>query len=89
MQELATYHDPVISLGGGAVLWDDNVDSLALTGVLLNLEAPVDVLVERLTGSEADGHPLLGGPAEAGASFSSVCGPRPRRAVPASARSLM
>jgi shikimate kinase len=62
VEELATFHDLVISLGGGAVLRDDNVASLTLTGVAIHLDAPVEVLVERLTGGEADDRPLLGGP---------------------------
>jgi shikimate kinase len=62
VEELATFHDLVISLGGGAVLRDDNVASLALTGVIVHLDVPVEVLVERLRGGGADDRPLLGGP---------------------------
>jgi shikimate kinase len=57
VEELATFHDLVVSLGGGAVLRDDNVASLLLTGVLLHLDAPPEVLLERLEG-DAD-RPLL------------------------------
>jgi shikimate kinase len=52
----------VISLGGGTVLRDDNVASLLLTGVLLHLDAPPPVLVERLHVG-ADDRPLLAGDA--------------------------
>lgn len=62
IEELATFHDLVISLGGGAVLRDDNVASLMLTGVVVHLDAPVEVLAARLTEAEADDRPLLGGP---------------------------
>lgn len=57
IEELATFHDLVIALGGGAVLRDDNVASLLLTGVIVHLDAPAEVLVDRLTG-DAD-RPLL------------------------------
>lgn len=59
VEELATYHDLVIGLGGGAVLRDDVVASLMLTGVLVHLDAPPDVLVARLSGAEQ--RPLLAG----------------------------
>ncbi|GGI07377.1 shikimate kinase [Egicoccus halophilus] len=58
VEELATYHDLVVALGGGAVLRDDNVASLLLTGVLVELRATPEVLVERLAGSTD--RPLLG-----------------------------
>ena len=48
--ELSTFHDLVLSLGGGAVLNDDNVSDLLLTGVIVHLDVPAEVLVERLTG---------------------------------------
>jgi shikimate kinase len=57
VEELASFHDLVISLGGGAVLRDDNVASLLLTGVLVHLDAPPEVLAARLQG-DAD-RPLL------------------------------
>jgi shikimate kinase len=60
VRELATYHDLVIALGGGAVLSDDNVADLALTSVLVELRASRDTLVERLR-AEAEGRPLLAG----------------------------
>ena len=62
VEELAKFHDLVIALGGGAVLRDDNVASLLLTGVLVELRADPDVLVQRLTGSTD--RPLLGAPDE-------------------------
>jgi len=60
VEELARYHDLVLALGGGTVLRDDNVASLLLTGVLVELRATPEVLVERLA-TEADGRPLLAG----------------------------
>ena len=62
VRELATYDDLVIAVGGGTVLSDDNVADLSLTGVLVHLDAPVDVLVERLT-DDGD-RPLLAGDVE-------------------------
>jgi shikimate kinase len=59
IEEIAKLHDIVISLGGGAVLRDDNVASLLLTGVLIELRAEPEVLVERLRGESGD-RPLLG-----------------------------
>jgi len=50
IEELATYHDLVIALGGGVVLRDDNVASLLLTGVIVHLDVPAETLVARLTG---------------------------------------
>ena len=62
VRDLATYHDLVISLGGGTVLSDANVADLSLTSVLVLLDAPTEVLVERLTvEAEAGGRPLLEG----------------------------
>ena len=60
VRELATYHDLVIALGGGAVLSDANVADLSLTSVLVHLRCDVDVLVERLR-AEADHRPLISG----------------------------
>lgn len=59
VRELSAFDDLVIATGGGTVLRDDNVADLSLTGVLIHLDAPVEVLVERLDG--ADGRPLLDG----------------------------
>ena len=60
VEELAKLDDLVLSLGGGTVLRDDNVASLTLTGVLVELRARPEVLVERLR-KEGDGRPLLAG----------------------------
>jgi shikimate kinase len=61
VEQLATYHDLVIGLGGGAVLRDDSTASLLLTGVLVHLEVPPEVLVERLTAEGGADRPLLEG----------------------------
>jgi shikimate kinase len=60
VEELAKLDDLVLSLGGGAVLRDDNVASLLLTGVLVELRATPEVLVRRLRG-DGGGRPLLAG----------------------------
>jgi shikimate kinase len=60
VEELATYHDLVLALGGGTVLRDDNVASLLLTGVLVELRATPEILLERLR-DDAGGRPLLAG----------------------------
>ncbi len=60
VRELATYHDLVIALGGGAVLSDANVADLALTSVLVHMHADVEVLVDRLR-AEAEHRPLISG----------------------------
>jgi shikimate kinase len=59
VEELATFHDLVVSLGGGAVLRDDNVASLLLSGVIIHLDVPPDELVRRL--GTGDDRPLLAG----------------------------
>lgn len=58
VEELARVHDLVLSLGGGAVLRDDTVASMLLTGVLVELRASADVLVARLR-ETSEGRPLL------------------------------
>lgn len=58
VEEVAKLEDMVLSLGGGAVLRDDNVASLLLTGVIVHLDASPEVLVERL-GDAAAERPLL------------------------------
>ena len=60
VEEVAKLHDLVLSLGGGAVLRDDNVASLLLTGVIVHLDAPPRVLAERLR-EEVGDRPLLAG----------------------------
>lgn len=64
VRELAKHPDLVVSLGGGAVLADANVAELLLTGVLVELRASPEVLIERLKRSAND-RPLLAGDLEA------------------------
>lgn len=59
IRNLATVHDLVIALGGGAVLDDANVAELLLTGTLIHLDCPIDVLYARLQHSTE--RPLLAG----------------------------
>lgn len=61
IEELSKLSDLVISLGGGAVLRDDNVASLLLTGVLVELRADPDTLIARLRDGQGAGRPLLAG----------------------------
>ena len=68
VEEVAKLHDLVLSLGGGAVLRDDNVASLLLTGVIVYLDAPPPVLAERLWDEAAD-RPLLAGAVGPGSSM--------------------
>ena len=56
--EIAKVPDLVVALGGGTVLRDDTVADLLLTGVIVHLDVPVDVLAARL-GSQREGRPLL------------------------------
>jgi shikimate kinase len=46
--EVARVPDLVVALGGGTVLRDDTVADLLLSGVIVHLDVPVDVLAERL-----------------------------------------
>ena len=62
VEGLARFDDLVVSLGGGAVLRDDNVAALLLSGVIIHLDVPVAVLASRLRHGGADDRPLLGGP---------------------------
>jgi shikimate kinase len=78
IEEVAKLHDLVVALGGGAVLRDDNVASLLLTGVLVELRVEPDVLVERLRGQTAD-RPLLGTTDELEARVRSVHAERAQR----------
>jgi shikimate kinase len=56
--ELARFPDLVIALGGGALLRDDTVAALGLTGAIVLLDAPLDVLARRVARRPAD-RPLL------------------------------
>lgn len=60
IRQLSAHTDLVLALGGGAVLSDDNVADLSLTGVLVELRATADTLAARLA-TEADDRPLLAG----------------------------
>jgi shikimate kinase len=64
VEELALLHDLVVSLGGGAVLRDDTTTSLLLSGVLIHLEVPPEVIVQRLRAEGGDDRPLLAGDLE-------------------------
>ncbi len=56
--EVARMPDLVVALGGGTVLRDDTVADLLLSGVIVQLDVPVDVLAERLAPQRAH-RPLL------------------------------
>jgi shikimate kinase len=60
IRRLATADDLVLSLGGGAVLSDDNVADLMLSSVLVLLDADADVLADRLRTDDGQ-RPLLAG----------------------------
>lgn len=60
IRQLSEHTDLVLALGGGAVLSDDNVADLSLTGVLVELRATADTLAARLA-HESDERPLLAG----------------------------
>lgn len=60
VEELARFSDLVLAVGGGTVLRDDNVASLLLTGVLVELRTTPEVLLGRLRPGVA-GRPLLAG----------------------------
>jgi shikimate kinase len=61
LRRLLRHDDLVVGLGGGAVLRDDNVAEVVLTGVLVHLDVPVDVLLARLLAApdEVARRPLL------------------------------
>ncbi len=61
IRRLLRHDDIVVALGGGAVLRDDNVAELLLTGALVHLDVPLDLLVHRLVAdpSEVARRPLL------------------------------
>ena len=67
IRKLTRYDDIVIGLGGGAVLRDDNVAEVLLTGVLVHIDVPVEEIVDRLTAdsAEVEQRPLLAGDAVA------------------------
>ena len=56
--EVARVPDLVVALGGGTVLRDDTVADLLLSGVIVQLNVPVDVLAERLA-PQREGRPML------------------------------
>ncbi|MCS6843288.1 MAG: 3-dehydroquinate synthase [Caldilineales bacterium] len=57
--ELARERNLVIATGGGALVAEANREALGRSGVLICLDAPVEVILERLAG--ADDRPLLAG----------------------------
>jgi shikimate kinase len=56
--EIARVPDLVVALGGGTVLRDDTVADMLLTGVIVHLDVPVEVLAQRLA-PVRDQRPLL------------------------------
>lgn len=65
IREVARCTDLVVALGGGAVLRTDNVAALTLTGVIVHLDAPAEVLAARMSADEITDRPLIadtGGP---------------------------
>ncbi len=61
--EIARVADVVVSLGGGTVLRDDTVADLLLSGVIVHLEVPTEVLAARLSRSQGQ-RPLLAAASE-------------------------
>lgn len=63
ISDVASRGNRVVSVGGGAVLDDDNLAALRSTGFLVHLSAPADVLATRLKADEKaiDARPLLDG----------------------------
>lgn len=61
LRRLLRHDDLVVGLGGGAVLRDDNVAEVMLTGVLVHLDVTLDALTERLLADpeEVARRPLL------------------------------
>jgi shikimate kinase len=56
--EIARVPDLVVALGGGTVLRDDTVADLLLSGAIVQLDVPVEVLAERLA-PQREARPLL------------------------------
>jgi len=56
--EIARVPDLVVALGGGTVLRDDTVADLILSGVIVHLDVPVEILAERLA-PQREHRPLL------------------------------
>jgi shikimate kinase len=56
--EVARVPDLVVALGGGTVLRDDTVADLMLSGVIVHLDVPVNLLAERLA-PQREHRPLL------------------------------
>ncbi len=63
IREVAKIDDLVIALGGGAVLDEANVAELLLTGIVIYLEVPAQVLIDRLAADDGT-RPLLTGDLE-------------------------
>jgi len=61
--EVSRVPDVVVALGGGTVLRDDTVADLLLSGVIVHLEVPTDVLAARLSRGQ-DHRPLLAAASE-------------------------
>lgn len=61
--EACAREDVVVSLGGGAVVQDRNLQAVRSAGILVCLEADVDTILERV--SRRDDRPLLSGLNEA------------------------
>lgn len=57
IEEISIKEDTIISVGGGAVLDDDNVSNLKKNGLIVYLKAPFDILYDRI--KESTSRPLL------------------------------
>jgi shikimate kinase len=66
VSEVSSREGLVVSVGGGAVLDDDNLAALRSTGFLVHLTAPAAVLAQRLDADGRAARPLLGDDVAAG-----------------------